>query len=190
MGCHACLQGIFLTQGLTQSLLWLLYWQVGSLLLAPPGKPHCPMSSMSNVEIVHIQCLLGCGRPFITWPLVSSPAFTLSHSLIFQPKYVFKSFPELVSDLQTRAHAVPEIWTTFDNSYFPSGLHLDIISLATLHTQVGIRAPSWGHPLHSPSASALPSLVCLSVFPVSELQAARESSQNLVHTLLRGGLND
>ena len=147
MGCHACLQGIFLTQGLTQSLLRLLYWQVGSLLLAPPGKPHCPMSSMSNVEIVHIQCLLGCGRPFITWPLVSSPAFTLSHSLIFQPKYVFKSFPELVSDLQTWAHAVPEIWTTFDNSYFPSGLHLDIISLATSPHPSGDTGSLLGAPL-------------------------------------------
>ena len=36
VGCHAFLQGIFLTQG---SNLALLHWQVGSLPLAPPGKP-------------------------------------------------------------------------------------------------------------------------------------------------------
>ena len=36
VGCHALLQGIFLTQGLNRCLL---HCQVGSLPLAPPGKP-------------------------------------------------------------------------------------------------------------------------------------------------------
>ena len=36
MGCHALLQGIFLTQG---SNLCLLHWQDGSLPLVPCGKP-------------------------------------------------------------------------------------------------------------------------------------------------------
>ena len=36
VGCHALLQGIFPTQGL---ILPLLHWQVGSLPVAPPGKP-------------------------------------------------------------------------------------------------------------------------------------------------------
>ena len=40
VGCHALLQGIFPTQGLNRHLLHLLHWQVGSLPLAPPGKPH------------------------------------------------------------------------------------------------------------------------------------------------------
>ena len=37
-GCHALLQGIFLTQGLNPCVLGLLHWQVGSLPLVPPGK--------------------------------------------------------------------------------------------------------------------------------------------------------
>ena len=37
MGCHALLQGIFLTQGLKPQCL--LHWQAGSLPLAPPRKP-------------------------------------------------------------------------------------------------------------------------------------------------------
>ena len=37
VGCHALLQGIFPTQGSTPGLL---HWQMGSLTLAPPGKPH------------------------------------------------------------------------------------------------------------------------------------------------------
>ena len=46
VGCHALLQGIFLTQGSNPHLLHLLHWQVGSLPLALPGKPihraNCP----------------------------------------------------------------------------------------------------------------------------------------------------
>ena len=38
-GCHALLQGIFLTQGLNLRLLHLLHWQAFSLPLAPLGKP-------------------------------------------------------------------------------------------------------------------------------------------------------
>ena len=45
MGCRALVQGIFLTQG---SHLHLLCWQVGSLPLAPTGKP----------SVFIIQCVL------------------------------------------------------------------------------------------------------------------------------------
>ena len=37
VGCHALLQGMFPTQGSNPHLLCLLYWQVGSLPLAPPS---------------------------------------------------------------------------------------------------------------------------------------------------------
>ena len=39
VSCHALLQRIFLTQRLNPHLLHLLHRQVGSLPLAPPGKP-------------------------------------------------------------------------------------------------------------------------------------------------------
>ena len=39
VGCHALLQGIFLTQESNLRLLRLLHWQAGSLPLAPLGKP-------------------------------------------------------------------------------------------------------------------------------------------------------
>ena len=41
VGCHALLQGIFLTQGSSLHLLSLLHWQAGSLPLVPPEKPSC-----------------------------------------------------------------------------------------------------------------------------------------------------
>ena len=37
MGCHFLLQGIFPTQGLNLSLLYLLHWQVGSVPLSHLG---------------------------------------------------------------------------------------------------------------------------------------------------------
>ena len=40
-GCHARLQGSFLTQGLRPCLRRLLQWQAVSLPLAPPGKLAC-----------------------------------------------------------------------------------------------------------------------------------------------------
>ena len=39
MGCHALLQGIFLTQGSNPCLFCLLNWQVDCLPLAPHGTP-------------------------------------------------------------------------------------------------------------------------------------------------------
>ena len=39
VGCHAFLQGIFLTQELNLHVLRFLHWQASSLPLAPPGKP-------------------------------------------------------------------------------------------------------------------------------------------------------
>ena len=44
VGCHALLQGIFLSQGPNPHLLGLLHWQAGSSPLAPPGKPQSPFT--------------------------------------------------------------------------------------------------------------------------------------------------
>ena len=38
VGCHALIQGIFLTQGLKWYLLCVLHWQVGSLSLSHSGS--------------------------------------------------------------------------------------------------------------------------------------------------------
>ena len=48
LGCHALLQGIFLTQGSNSRLLCLLHWQAGSLALALPGNPKCLNSCESQ----------------------------------------------------------------------------------------------------------------------------------------------
>ena len=51
VGCHFLLQGIFPTQRLILHLLHPLHWQMVSLPVAPPGKPHsCPQMAL-NVNI-------------------------------------------------------------------------------------------------------------------------------------------
>ena len=50
-GCHALLQGIFLTQGWN---LCLLHQQAGSLPLVPPGKPKRLLSSVQSLSRVQL----------------------------------------------------------------------------------------------------------------------------------------
>ena len=45
-------RGSSLTQGLKPGLLCLLHWQVGSLPLAPPGKPHIHVNVNHNIATV------------------------------------------------------------------------------------------------------------------------------------------
>ena len=54
VGWHALPQGIFPTQGLNLRFLGLQCWQVGSLLLVPPGKPSVYASvQFSSVQFSH-----------------------------------------------------------------------------------------------------------------------------------------
>ena len=52
VGCHALLQGIFLTQRSNWCLICLLHWQVGYLPLAPPGEPRALGSTLKFVFIL------------------------------------------------------------------------------------------------------------------------------------------
>ena len=51
VGCHALLQGIFLTWRSNPCLLGLKHWQTGSLPLAPPGKPPPPIDHCFMVTV-------------------------------------------------------------------------------------------------------------------------------------------
>ena len=56
-GCHALLQGFFLTQGSKPHFLCLLHWQSGSLPLTSPGKPHTMTTSRQIQKRRTILCL-------------------------------------------------------------------------------------------------------------------------------------
>ena len=45
-------RGSSLTQGLKPGLLCLLHWQVGSLPLAPPGKPYIHVNVYHNIATI------------------------------------------------------------------------------------------------------------------------------------------
>ena len=69
VGWYAFLPGIFQTQGSNLHLLHLLHWQVGSLLLVPPGKPSCSSHQCIKSQTV----ALGPGKNTI----VRSPSVNL-----------------------------------------------------------------------------------------------------------------
>ena len=61
MGCHALLQGIFLTQGSNWSLLCLLHWQMSSLPQSHWGSPQICIYQISK----HLCKWLWSGQPYI-----------------------------------------------------------------------------------------------------------------------------
>ena len=72
MGCPALLQGIFPTQGLNPHLLYLLYWQAGSLPLVPPVKPsysyiHFNKASLIAQLVNHLPAVRRLGFDFLGW---------------------------------------------------------------------------------------------------------------------------
>ena len=86
-GCHALLQGIFMTEGSNPHLLSLLLWQTGSLLLVPPRKPsilHKPLLLRVPVHTTKPKCSL-----MHTEPMVSG--FLLTGSFLFQSQDFFPS---------------------------------------------------------------------------------------------------
>ena len=80
VNCHFLLLGIFLTQGLNLHLS-LLHWQVGSVPLAPPGKPKY---DDNNGEINMIQMSFFPVNPFITTFPHHSPSLLPCHHLSSQ----------------------------------------------------------------------------------------------------------
>ena len=59
VGCLALLQEIFLPQGSNPNLLCLLHWQVGSLPLAPTGKPQGTWTSVDlGIHVVYTEPFL------------------------------------------------------------------------------------------------------------------------------------
>ena len=65
--CHFLLQGIVPTQGLNPSLLHLLHWQAGSLLLAPSGKPLIFSQVCLNIRDFKWKSPRPSSSPFPVW---------------------------------------------------------------------------------------------------------------------------
>ena len=75
ISCHGLLQGIFLTQGSNPHLLGPLHWWVGSLPLAPPGKPtYIPAAAAAA------KSLQSC--PTLCDPIDGSPPGSSVHKIL------------------------------------------------------------------------------------------------------------
>ena len=88
VGCHALLQGIFLTQGWNPRLLSLLHWQAVHLPLAPPGKlqSHQSPGLMLDREIsaCHVETTLHPGHLGVAG-LIVTPSLTCLVSSFVRP---------------------------------------------------------------------------------------------------------
>jgi len=79
VGCHFLLQGIIQTQGSYPHLFCLLFWQAGSLPLAPRGKPsHTNKQTLPSQPFTHnpAKSLQSC--PTLCDPIDGSPPGSLS----------------------------------------------------------------------------------------------------------------
>ena len=76
VGCHALLQGIFLTQGSNLHLLYFLLWQAGSLPLVPPGKPKESSTNSYSPLGLCFRCYLSLRLALANLSKISHPLMT------------------------------------------------------------------------------------------------------------------
>ena len=90
VGCHALLQGIFLTQESNPHLFYILHWQAGSLSLVPPefshvqlcdpsdgSTPGCSWSitnSQSLLKLMSIESVMPSSQLILCCPLLLPPS--------------------------------------------------------------------------------------------------------------------
>ena len=91
MGHHALLQGIFLTPESNPHLLRLPHWQVGSLPLAPLGKP-----SVGSVQL--FSCVLLFATP---WTATCQPSLSITNSRSLLKTHIYR-----VSDAIQPSHSL------------------------------------------------------------------------------------
>ena len=68
VGCHAFLQGIFLTQGSNLSFLYILHWQEGSLPLCHLGSPNQVYANQKCFKVLKKKEYLIFMTSFDSWP--------------------------------------------------------------------------------------------------------------------------
>ena len=94
VGCHALVQRIFLTQGLNPHLSCLLHWQVGSLPLAPPGKPlngKTLLKAVRNISFENVSAfgILGINSLYCSFSFSSYEWLITSTNTYFIPFLVY-----------------------------------------------------------------------------------------------------
>ena len=101
VGCHAPLQGIFLTQGWNPHLSSLLHWQEGSLPLEPPGQLSQSVSSVAQLCLIlwphglqHAKLLHPSPTPR-AWSNSCPSSGEAQNSIKYTQLYIFSDLEEL-----------------------------------------------------------------------------------------------
>ena len=88
---HDLLQGIFPTQGWNPHHLCLLYWQVGSLPLAPPGKSAKGLkNSINQLHLVDIHRILHLTTAEYTFFCCTYESHQTDHMLVKRTSFKFQ----------------------------------------------------------------------------------------------------
>ena len=134
MACHFLFQEIVPTQGSNPCLLCLLRWQVGSLPLAPPGKPGTGNSVQFTQSGLTLRphglqhARLPCPSPT---PGACSNSCPSSHLILCRPLLLLPSiFPSsrVFSSESAPSIRWPKYWS-FSFSISPSNEYSGLISL-------------------------------------------------------------
>ena len=133
VGCHALLQGIFLTQGSKLRLLALLHWLAGSLPLVPPGKPQIlPFSAVQFSRSVVSDSLRPHELQHATPPCPSPTPGVYSNSCPLS-RWCHPTISSSVIPFSSYSQSFPASGSSQMSQLFASGFSLNI-------------SPSNGHP--------------------------------------------
>ena len=133
VGCHALLQGIFLTQGSNPRLLFFLHWQAASLSLVPPR------SSFEG----YAQSWLTIGDPIEYSPPGEGDGTPLKYSCLENPMDG--------GAWQAAVHGVMKSQTRLSDFTFTFHFHAFEKEMATHSSVLAQRIPGMGEPGGLPS---------------------------------------
>ena len=103
VGCHFLIQEIFLTQGLNQHLLHLLYWQEDFLLPlshlgSPMGMAYITANFIGQIKKVKLLNFIPSGQENKIF--LQKGQWTLGHNnKLFEPSFILSCFPDLLKKI-------------------------------------------------------------------------------------------
>ena len=131
LGCHFLLQSIFPTQRLNPCLLWLLHWQVDSLL--PPGKHYMMVVSLNIWQL--LSCLLLNSFQKMNLPILGTPLFIYFEMQFIHVSCYFLVYSKVIQlYTHTHTHTYTHIYIFFFIS-FSTMAYYRILSIVTCAIQ-------------------------------------------------------
>ena len=180
VGCHALLQRIFPTQGSNQHLLRLLHWQVCSLPLTPPGKPHYLYATKLSTIPLHSSQFFCTGPRSSRLSLCCLLMWSWVHSLTYSKNKTSSCYvpgPVLGLGLVMASLSPQEFWVMW-KTHVGRSTYLTVPLLVVLDRKSG-RNPEPHRQLLTTALSPCPeSSFILPKWPSADAQAHSQRSQS------------